>query len=200
MKKGIGVMTGSFNPMQKSHLNLAKEVLRRFSQIEKIVFVPVGDHYQKPELREAAYRYQIVQAVCEKQSNMEVSRIEMDQPRQLYTYETLALLQQEYIDYDLYLIMGGDNLAEFDTWQHYLEILQRYYIIAFSRENNKVAKIVESHEELKKFKNRISLIDSRHILEISSTQVRRYCNKGKSIKDLVPKEVYRVIQQNNLYE
>lgn len=200
MKKGIGVMTGSFNPMQKSHLNLAKEVLRRFSQIEKIVFVPVGDHYQKPELREAAYRYQIVQAVCEKQSNMEVSRIEMDQPRQLYTYETLALLQQEYIDYDLYLIMGGDNLAEFDTWQHYLEILQHYYIIAFSRENNKVAKIVENHEELKKFKNRISLIDSRHILEISSTQVRRYCNKGKSIKDLVPKEAYRVIQQNNLYE
>lgn len=200
MKKGIGVMTGSFNPMQKSHLNLAKEVLRRFSQIEKIVFVPVGDHYQKPELREAAYRYQIVQAVCEKQPNMEVSRIEMDQPRQLYTYETLALLQQEYIDYDLYLIMGGDNLAEFDTWQHYLEILQHYYIIAFSRENNKVAKIVENHEELKKFKNRISLIDSRHILEISSTQVRRYCNKGKSIKDLVPKEAYRVIQQNNLYE
>lgn len=200
MKKGIGVMTGSFNPMQKSHLNLAKEVLRRFSQIEKIVFVPVGDHYQKPELREAAYRYQIVQAVCEKQPNMEVSRIEMDQPRQLYTYETLALLQQEYIDYDLYLIMGGDNLAEFDTWQHYLEILQHYYIIAFSRENNKVANIVENHEELKKFKNRISLIDSRHILEISSTQVRRYCNKGKSIKDLVPKEAYRVIQQNNLYE
>ncbi|MCI8291785.1 MAG: adenylyltransferase/cytidyltransferase family protein, partial [Clostridia bacterium] len=39
MKDAIAVITGTFNPVHKAHINLGKQVLKKFPYIKKIIYV-----------------------------------------------------------------------------------------------------------------------------------------------------------------
>ena len=75
------------------------EYLNEHKNIEKIIFVPVSNKYNKPGLIEDKHRYNMLKKVCNKNSRFDISRIEMDNERQLFTIETLLELQKEYLDY-----------------------------------------------------------------------------------------------------
>ena len=46
-KKQIMVFGGCFNPPLNSHFSLAEQMLNEYSQIEKVLFVPVSNKYPK---------------------------------------------------------------------------------------------------------------------------------------------------------
>ena len=48
MKKRIGVMGGTFDPIHHGHLVAASEVASLF-QLDEVVFVPTGQPWQKSE-------------------------------------------------------------------------------------------------------------------------------------------------------
>ena len=48
------VFIGSFNPVTKAHLMIAKEILKK-PKVEKIIFVPVSDLYAKASLKTEGY-------------------------------------------------------------------------------------------------------------------------------------------------
>ena len=72
----------------------------------------MSSEYNKKGLLENHHRYNMLKLVCDKNLNFEVSDIELVQNRQLYTIETLKLLQEKYSDYTLYFTIGTDNLKE----------------------------------------------------------------------------------------
>ena len=117
MKRQIAIFGGCFNPPLNSHFSLAEQILNEHESIEKVLFVPVNSKYSKPGLIENEHRYNMLKLVCDKNEQFEVSRIELDKDRQLYTIETLLELQKEYEDYELLFITGSDNLKEFDKWK-----------------------------------------------------------------------------------
>ena len=41
-----GFFGGSFNPVTKAHVELAKEITNKY-KLDKVIFVPVGDKYNK---------------------------------------------------------------------------------------------------------------------------------------------------------
>ena len=49
-KKQIVIFGGCFNPPLNSHFSLAQQIVNEYSQIEKIIFVPVNSKYQKIDL------------------------------------------------------------------------------------------------------------------------------------------------------
>ena len=49
MKK-IVIYGGAFNPPLNSHFSLAEQVMSEYDDIEKIIFVPVNNKYQKEGL------------------------------------------------------------------------------------------------------------------------------------------------------
>lgn len=55
----IGFFGGCFNPPTNAHINLAKKVLKE-CKLDKVVFVPVGDFYDKKELVPAKHRYNML--------------------------------------------------------------------------------------------------------------------------------------------
>ena len=101
IKKQIVVFGGCFNPPLNSHFSLAEQLLQEYSQIQKIIFVPVNSKYQKIDLVDNEHRYQMLKLVCDKNKEFDVSRIEMDYKRQLYTIETLTKLQKQYEEYEI---------------------------------------------------------------------------------------------------
>ena len=93
-KKIIAVFGGAFNPPTIAHVELAKQVLKSIENVEKVVFVPVSTKYNKRGLASDEDRYQMLKAICEEEEGLEVSSLELDSNRQLYTIETLEKMKQ----------------------------------------------------------------------------------------------------------
>ena len=93
-EKCIIVFGGSFNPPTNAHINLANQILKEYN-IEKIIFVPVSTKYNKKGLAQDEIRFNLLKKVCSKYQNMEVSSIELDSERQLFTIETLRKIRRK---------------------------------------------------------------------------------------------------------
>lgn len=93
-KRIIAVFGGAFNPPTVAHVELAKQVLKGIENVEKIIFVPVSTKYNKRGLAPDEDRYQMLKAICDEAEGLEVSSIELDSNRQLYTIETLEKMKQ----------------------------------------------------------------------------------------------------------
>ena len=104
-KKIIAVFGGAFNPPTVAHIKLAKQVLKGIENVEK---VPVSTKYNKKGLASDAERYQMLKAICEEEEGLEVSSIELDSDRQLYTIETLENIKEANPNNDIcFVIRNG---------------------------------------------------------------------------------------------
>lgn len=200
-KKGIAIFGGSFNPPLNSHLELAKQIIININYIKKVIFVPVSTRYnRKNNLIEDEHRYNMTKLMCNDEENLEVSDIELTHGRQLYTIETLDILRNKYPEYDIYFIMGTDNLKELHTWMKPEEILSNYKIIVLERNNDNIEKIIEEDKLLKD--NKGALIISKKIkpIELSSTMIREKIKNGEEVEGVLKKEVLEYINKNGLYK
>lgn len=200
-RKGIAIFGGSFNPPLNSHLELAKQILENLNYIERIIYVPVSTKYnRKSNLIEDSHRYNMIKIMCEDEKNLEVSDIEITYERQLYTIETLDIFQNKYPEYDIYFIMGTDNLKDLHTWKEPGRILEEYKIIVLERGEDKLEKIIENDELLRK--NKKSIIEVKEIkpIKISSTMIREKIKNGEDVKDFFKEEVLEYVTTNELYK
>lgn len=199
-KKQIVVFGGCFNPPLNSHFSLAEQMVNEYNQIEKIIFVPVNSQYQKVDLISNEHRYQMLKLVCDKNEKFDVSRVEIDSKRQLYTIETLMELQKVYPEYEICFTMGSDNLKELDSWNKAEELVKNFPIYVFERAEDKIEEIIETNAFLKK--NRQSFRKAKNNIRsnLSSTFARERIRTGKSIRYITPDEIVSYIKENKLYQ
>ena len=207
-KKQIIVFGGCFNPPLNSHFSLAEQMVAEYPEIEKIVFVPVNSQYEKMDLIENEHRYQMLKAVCEKNEKFEVSRIEIDSKRQLYTVETLYKLQEEYKDYEVAFLTGSDNLKTLDIWNKADELTKKFKIYILERDKDNMEEIIQNNAFLRnhrqafiKANHRQAFIKAKDTIKsnLSSTFVREKIKNRKSIRYLTPDEVIAYIEEQKLY-
>lgn len=198
-KNKIAIFGGSFNPPLCSHFSLAQQVINEL-EMDKIIFIPVNSKYQKPGLIENEHRYNMLKLVCDKNEQFEVSDIELNQSRQLYTIETLELLQKQYLDSKIYFIIGSDNLKELITWKNPDELINKFRPIVLERGNDDIENIIKSDEFLLQNKDCFIKLNQSIKTNCSSTFVRGKIKERKSIRYLMPDEVYYYIEENKLYQ
>lgn len=198
-KKILAVFGGSFNPPLNSHFSLAQQIVNEYVNIEKVIFVPVNSKYQKEGLLENEHRYNMLKLVCDKNEDFIVSRVELDRSRQLYTIETLELLQKEYPDNIICFTLGTDNLKEIPTWSSSEKLVTNFKILVLERDEDNMEDIINQNEFLLKHKDSFIKLKENIRSNISSTFVREKIRRGKSIRYLTPDEVYYYIKENNLY-
>lgn len=200
-KKVIAIFGGAFNPPINSHILLANEILETYDMIEKLIFVPVSSKYNKVGLESDEHRYNMLKLLCKNKNKIEISDIELRQNKQLYTIETLNLIQEQYGDeYSIWFILGTDNLKELELWKNPEQILNKYKILVLKRNDDNINEIIENSLILKG--NRKSLIYSDKIkkIHLSSTMVRNKIKNNENIDEYVPKEIIEYINKNNLYK
>ena len=197
--KKIAIFGGSFNPPLCSHFLLAQQVINELG-IDKIIFVPVNSKYQKPGLIENEHRYNMLKLVCDNNDYFEVSDIELKQSRQLYTIETLELLQKQNTDSKLYFIIGTDNLKELTTWNNSEILINKFNPIVLERGNDDVENIINNDKFLLRNKDCFIKLNQSIRTNCSATFAREKIKNGKSIRYLTPDEVYYYIVQNKLYQ
>lgn len=196
----IVVFGGSFNPPLNSHFSIAQNVLNQFDDVEKIVFIPLNKKYGKNGMIENEHRYNMLKLVADKNDEFEVSRIDIDANRSLYSFEHLDEIQKNYPNKELLLLIGSDNLKEFSSWRNPEFVLSNYKILVMTRDTDNIEAIINDDELLKKHKDSIITINEDIRSNYSSTYVRKLLQENKSIRYLVPDEVYQYIKKNHLYQ
>ena len=198
-KKVIAVFGGSFNPPINSHLILAKQILEKCNLIEKLIFVPVSTRYQKDNLVSDEHRFNMLNLMCKKEDKLEVSDIELKYHRQLYTIETLNLIKQKYNKYEIWFVMGTDNLKEIECWREYKRLLNNYKIVVLRRNDDDIKKIIESKDILREHKNSIIEIEGIDIIDLSSTMIRERIKNRENVEEYIQKDVLNYIREKKLY-
>ncbi|MCI8545825.1 MAG: nicotinate (nicotinamide) nucleotide adenylyltransferase [Clostridia bacterium] len=199
-RKQIVIFGGCFNPPLNSHFSLAQQIINEYKNIEKIIFVPVNSKYQKADLISNEHRYKMLKLACDKNEKFDVSRIELDSPRPLYTIETLRIFQETYSKYQIAFIIGSDNLKEINTWEKAEELTKDFKIYVLERDKDNIEEILKSNGFLNKNKQAFIKAKDNITSNLSSTFVRNKLKNGKSVRYLTTDEVVSYIEENKLYK
>lgn len=185
----IGIFGGCFNPPHKKHKEMALYLIKN-NMLDKVIYVPTGDYYEKKDLISFKDRYTMLKIMLNNKKNIEVSNLAQDSAFQ-YTYDLLNYFDETYKNSQIYFICGIDNLLEFNTWKNYKEILKRFKLIVIGRDNISLNNID------KEIVNDVIFLDIFR-KPISSTEVREELKDTKTTNK-VDKKVLKYIKDNNLY-
>ena len=195
-----GIFGGSFNPIHKGHISLARQLKKKARLDEVWLMVsPQNPLKHSSELLDDNLRLEMARMAVEGELGIIACDYEMHLPKPSYTWNTLQALTKDYPDREFVLLMGGDNWTLFNRWYHYEDILSRYPIVVYPRkmqdDNLKTPELLNSLDKI----TTPQIIDAK-LLDISSTEIRERIKKGKGIRRMVPKAVADYIEKEGLYE
>ncbi|HTK81867.1 MAG TPA: nicotinate-nucleotide adenylyltransferase [Bacteroidota bacterium] len=190
----LGIFGGSFNPPHVGHLIVAESV-RDQMQFDRIIFIPSANPPNKHDrtMAPAADRLQMTRLAVEGNNHFEVSDIETQRGGISYTIDTVTSLVGLHPNGDLSLIIGADNLLEFQTWKSPDEILSKVNLVAMSRPG------FSPHDQHGKYARFVSFVNVPQI-GISGTEIRRRVKSGRTIRYMVPPSVHEYIARRGLYK
>ncbi len=197
----IGVFGGTFNPPHIGHLLLATEA-KDLAELDKIMFMPCANPPHKPNLRipDGEHRLKMVELSIEDNPDFEVSDMEVQAGGKSYTAKTLERLQQMYPDDTLCFIVGADSLCEMESWFCPSEIFKRAELVVACRGGMKEAELNVAIDFYKqKYNARIRKIDM-NIIEMSSSDIRKRIQTGKSVRYMMTDKTIEYIRQTGIYE
>jgi len=200
----IGLFFGSFNPINTGHLIIANTMVE-CTDMDKVWFVvsPQNPHkINESTLLPVSDRFLMVKKAIAGNNKLDLTDIEFNMPRPSYTIDTLLLLKENYQEHTFFLIIGEDNLQNFDKWKDYNTIIENYGIYVYPRIKSVVERRSNSiiNHLPRQSRNKSSFINliEAPILDISSTLIRQYIKEKKSIKYLVTKEVEAYLMQKKM--
>lgn len=134
MTVDIGVLGGTFNPIHRGHLHIAKSVQSLFG-LSRLYFVvsTAPPHKRTEELIPFAHRYAMTALAVEKEISFIPSTAEMDQEPSPYTIDTLDKLARAEPQNRLFFIAGGDSLLDVASWRESERLLAEYNFIFVTR-------------------------------------------------------------------
>lgn len=134
VKRRLGVMGGTFDPIHHGHLVAASEVAALF-HLDEVMFVPTGEPWQKSQraVSPAEDRYLMTVIATASNPQFSVSRIDIDRGGPTYTIDTLRDLKAQNDDADLFFITGADALAQILTWRNAEELFSLSHFIGVTR-------------------------------------------------------------------
>ena len=195
MKK-IGVYGGTFNPVHKAGIQLARKAFEQF-QLDKVILVPNGNPpHKRQDVLDKEVRFELVAAAVASEAGFEASRIEVDRPGTTWTIETLAELKKLYGDVELFFIMGEDNVPSFAKYDRKLEFFQLARLLVAPREYPKQSSVDEWRRLLPEAT--IDMID-QPASGLSSTEIRKLIRSGGDYCAHLPEAVCRIVSQRGLY-
>ena len=194
MKPGqkIGLFFGSFNPIHMGHMIIAN-IMAENTDLSKVWFVvsPQNPFKQSKGLLHEFDRYDMVKAAIADNYKLEVTDIEFHLPKPSYTIDTLTVISEKNPQHNFRVLIGEDNLTNFEKWKNHDQILDQYGLYVYPRPNVTKSEILR-HGNVK--------IVEAPLLDISATYIRQCIKNNKSVRYLVPEPVEQMIRIRNFYK
>lgn len=185
MKK-IALFGGTFDPVHKAHIEIAKTALACLG-LDKVIFVVAGQppHKTGDYRSDAHHRYNMVKTAIKGEKGLEVSDYEIKKSGKSYSYLTAAHFKKEYPGSKLYFIIGDEAFRELPTWRNPEKLSELVTFAVFTRDGGTVSEKCEKIE-----------IEP---INISSSQIREMLVEGKDAVVMLPDGVMEYIRKNSLY-
>ncbi len=194
----IGIMGGTFSPIHIGHLVLADEI-REKCELEEIVFIPSGNPPHKEAHVSGEDRFHMTKIAIESNPYFDVLDVEIKREGYTYTVDTIKYLKQRYPEHDFYFITGADAVSSLDKWRDVPYLAANANFIGATRPGTPKKELKEKVAYLEEeYGFNIQLFEITQV-DISSSEVRKRVNLGKSIHYIVPEGVERYIREKGLY-
>ncbi len=189
------IFGGTFDPPHIGHLLIAQTIIES-ENFERLIFVPANISPAKKGkiISSSKKRLDMLNMALTGNENFEISDFEINKGDVSYTIDTITEFANTLnLDKkDLYFLMGSDTLGGFHNWKDPKKSMSLCNIIVAIRPGFTPSDIPQW------------ILDKVHFanipqFEISSTTIRARWRDGKTIRYMVPKEVWEYINKNGLY-
>ncbi len=200
----VGILGGSFNPIHRGHLSIARSAAERF-HLERVIFVPckvspfkVGREPEKSVSDRDRVRM-IALSIAEDR-RFAISDEELSRGGVSYTYDTVLRIGREFPNAALFFIIGSDTVCTLSQWHKIESLLNLCTFVIVERGGAQ-----PSPQSVPGFSDTVNARLSRFrftgsLLDISSSEIRRRLAAGESIKEFVDSRVEQYIKENALYQ
>jgi nicotinate-nucleotide adenylyltransferase len=220
----IGVLGGTFNPIHRGHVHIARSIQQLFS-LSRVHFVvaTTPPHKTPKNVISFSHRYAMVSLAVAGIPALIPSMVELEPHCSSFTIDTMEKLsvRLEQEKGVLYFIAGGDSLMEVKSWRQSEKLLTSYNFIFVVRPGTALteyrdalpeqaiarvrdltglgrAQIRRKISEGNDGENRIFIVDVG-APDISATRIRNLASSGKPVHRMVPRPVYEYIRKLHLY-
>ena len=196
----VGIFGGTFDPVHLGHMIIAEQVMGELG-LSHVVFVPGGipPHKEASSVRASAEdRFDMVEAAVEGNERFSVDRVEVDAGRPMHSVETVQILKERSPDDEWFFITGADEVSNLLAWKDPDRLLEEVVMVAATRPGYNLSKLDHLEAGLRNF-DRIFPVECTRV-DVSATGIRRRILQRKSVRYLVPEEVYQIIKDRRLYE
>jgi nicotinate-nucleotide adenylyltransferase len=168
-KKKIGILGGSFDPAHKGHLMISKEAKKRFKLKNIIWAITRKNPFKKKSNINIIERIKVCKKVISSNNFIKVKFYE----NIIKSNKTINLINYftKNKKYEIYFLMGADNLINFHKWHKWQLISQKCNIIVFDRHGYK-KKSLKSTTFKRLNKKNLEFIKFNKV-NISSSQLRK---------------------------
>jgi nicotinate-nucleotide adenylyltransferase len=216
--KRIAFYGGSFDPLHKGHLTIAR-VLSEVFELDEFVFIPAfhAPHKKEKKPTSAFHRFAMLALATSDEPQIKVSKMELELPEKPYSVETLGRLKNELIDAQIFFVMGADSWAEITTWREWEKVLTLVNIIVVTRPDYEIGfghvtdeireRIIDlrktetaDQSEIRNPESKIYITDSVQI-DVSATEIRQKIKENaRDWHEDVPQAVAKYIEKYELYK
>jgi nicotinate-nucleotide adenylyltransferase len=190
----IAIFGGSFDPIHKAHVQIAKLALKLY-KLDKIFFViAIKPPHKSRQYANITDRLNMLHIATHNLQKIEVSLYEVNQNKTVYSYQTLDYFQKQYSKAKIYMIIGSDCVLNFHQWNNICYISKHYNLIVVKRKGIDLS----INSRLCYYSN-YNFINN-DVCDISSTTLRKLIKDNSTkAKVFLNPQVYNYILQNDLY-
>ena len=197
----IAFFGGTFDPPHNGHLELARHILK-LGITDRVLFVPAYDPPHKLDQRITSFddRRAMLEMLVADDPDIIISDIEHRAAlKPSYSFKILKLLEKEFPDDTLQILIGGDSLEALHTWYKAKELVAQYEIICYPRKGYKVDRAsLLKHWTSKEIDILLKTILQMPFFDISSTLLRNNIT-DKTISKNIKENILEYINNKGLY-
>uniref|UniRef100_UPI00334037DB nicotinate (nicotinamide) nucleotide adenylyltransferase n=1 Tax=Castellaniella defragrans TaxID=75697 RepID=UPI00334037DB len=190
----IGLLGGSFDPVHRAHIALARAALEALA-LDRVELLPAHRPWQRLALGASpAHRQRMLEIACQGDPRLSVNPIELQRPGATYTIDTLEDLPPAQYTW----ILGADQLANFCTWHRWRDIIARVRLAVAQRPGSQDTPPAELARALAAGRGELLRIPFPP-LAISATGIRHALRTGEPVDDMLDPNVLEYIRTHHLY-
>ena len=193
MNKRVGVLGGTFDPVHKGHLAIARSFLDS-GFIDSLWIIPAAfpPHKNGDEVTSFTDRKAMLDLVFGHMDNVKINTIEERLSKPSYTLQTIRALKEEYPEYMFYLCLGSDSLVTFSQWYQYKEILNECSLLVARRTG------FDDHQIEPEILEKTRFIPHDPI-QVSSSELKEKMAGSNLPEEDLPEAVVQYIHKKKLY-
>ena len=194
--KRIGVFGGTFDPVHRGHVEIARFALQH-GDLDRVIMIPAGRPWLRgaPPAASPEHRLRMTELAVAGEPEFAVSDVDVVREGATYSVDTLKDLRAKHGDaVTLVLVLGTDAALSMDRWHRAQELPGMCEVLVIGRPGEMwPANLPPFHPA-----HDAKFLDGP-MVDISATSLRERLARGDDVRDSLAAPVIDYIRQHGLY-